>query len=37
MTYFGPYNADILNQRLPVDHLLFATVEAGESGVKVRV
>ncbi len=27
MTYFGPYNADVLNQRLPVDHLLFATVE----------
>lgn len=34
MTYFGPYNADVLNQRLPVDHLLFATVEAGDAAVK---
>uniref|UniRef100_A0A7S0R450 Uncharacterized protein n=1 Tax=Chlamydomonas leiostraca TaxID=1034604 RepID=A0A7S0R450_9CHLO len=34
MTYFGPYNADTLNQRLPVDHLLFATVEAGDAAVK---
>lgn len=30
VTYFGPYDADVLNKRLPVDHLLFATVEAGE-------
>ena len=29
MTHFGPYDAEILNTRLPVDHLLFATVEAG--------
>jgi len=34
MTYFGPYDAEILNQRLPVDHLLFATVEAGDAAVK---
>jgi hypothetical protein len=34
MTYFGPYSADVLNQRLPVDHLLFATVEAGDAAVK---
>jgi hypothetical protein len=34
ITYFGPYNADVLNQRLPVDHLLFATVEAGDAAVK---
>lgn len=34
MTYFGPYDADVLNQRLPVDHLLFATVEAGDAAVK---
>ncbi len=36
MTYFGPYDPDVLNQRLPVDHLLFATVEAGDAAVKVR-
>lgn len=34
MTYFGPYSPDVLNQRLPVDHLLFATVEAGDAAVK---
>ncbi|KAG2483865.1 hypothetical protein HYH03_017317 [Edaphochlamys debaryana] len=32
--YFGPYNPEALNRHLPVDHLLFATVEAGESGVQ---
>ncbi|KAG2422455.1 hypothetical protein HXX76_016025 [Chlamydomonas incerta] len=32
--YFGPYNPEALNKHLPVDHLLFATVEAGESGVQ---
>jgi ATP-binding cassette, subfamily C (CFTR/MRP), member 1 len=32
--YFGPYDAKALNTHIPVDHLLFATVEAGESGVK---
>lgn len=35
--YFGPYNPEALNKHLPVDHLLFATVEAGESGVQVRL
>jgi ABC-type multidrug transport system ATPase subunit len=34
VTYFGPYDAEVLNQRLPVDHLLFATVEAGDAAVK---
>ncbi|KAL6759443.1 ABC transporter [Haematococcus lacustris] len=34
ITYFGPYSGDVLNQRLPVDHLLFATVEAGDAAVK---
>eukprot|EP00798_Chlamydomonas_sp_ICE-L_P017393 gene17393-23693_t len=34
MTYFGAYDAVVLNTRMPVDHLLFATVEAGESGVE---
>uniref|UniRef100_A0A7S0VCE4 ABC transporter n=2 Tax=Polytomella parva TaxID=51329 RepID=A0A7S0VCE4_9CHLO len=29
--YFGAYNPEALNSHLPVDHLLFATVEAGES------
>ncbi|EFJ46358.1 ABC transporter [Volvox carteri f. nagariensis] len=32
--YFGPYDPEALNRHLPVDHLLFATVEAGESGVQ---
>lgn len=32
--YFGPYDPESLNRHLPVDHLLFATVEAGESGVQ---
>ncbi|GFR52364.1 hypothetical protein Agub_g14922 [Astrephomene gubernaculifera] len=32
--YFGPYDPEALNHHLPVDHLLFATVEAGESGVQ---
>ncbi|KXZ48458.1 hypothetical protein GPECTOR_27g628 [Gonium pectorale] len=32
--YFGPYDPESLNRYLPVDHLLFATVEAGESGVQ---
>lgn len=32
--YYGPYNAHSLNEHIPVDHLLFATVEAGETGIK---
>ncbi|GLI63446.1 hypothetical protein VaNZ11_006418 [Volvox africanus] len=35
--YFGPYDPEALNRHLPVDHLLFATVEAGESGVQKPV
>lgn len=34
MVYFGPYNPDALNQHMPVDHMLYATVEASESAVK---
>ncbi len=37
MIYFGPYNPDEMNVHIPVDHLLFATVEAGDGAVQKSV
>jgi hypothetical protein len=34
MVYFGPYNPEALSAHMPVDHMLYATVEASESAVQ---
>jgi hypothetical protein len=31
---FGPYQAEVMSAHMPVDHLLFATVEAGDAAAK---
>eukprot|EP00200_Dunaliella_tertiolecta_P009084 CAMPEP_0202375816 /NCGR_PEP_ID=MMETSP1127-20130417/6425_1 /ASSEMBLY_ACC=CAM_ASM_000462 /TAXON_ID=3047 /ORGANISM="Dunaliella tertiolecta, Strain CCMP1320" /LENGTH=1161 /DNA_ID=CAMNT_0048973417 /DNA_START=187 /DNA_END=3669 /DNA_ORIENTATION=+ len=36
VTYFGAYKPDIIQKHLPNDHLLFATVEAGDAAVAME-